>query len=353
MKKGVKILIIILALVTIGLISYIAVDKLILSKNTEEKKENNVVETEKVEESEELESSDKDVGARVLAEITDEGNLKRMNINKDDISIFKYASIDTEYGPMYFILISFQEEGKAENGVIYYTRNTEGNTSGVSYTQIENTKYLSDSIAYDSNKKILRLSATYHDRTRVNYFELEKGGLFREIDLAVKDGSKEYNFKELKLIDIDLKKDYKQSSTDTTKKDNTESTETTDYSKYVGRWNGTSGDVEIKVIGNNYISFSWSVLRTGGMDDVTIPFSEGKGTFYFQGYKDANYNNVNEDDEHYSKKGTIELKDNSVIIKIEDTTSGEISENIKLDKTSIMYGAVYLEPGTYTHSEKE
>lgn len=237
--------------------------------------------------------------------------------------------------------------------VQYIIQEIEGNASGVSYSLIEDTKYLSDSIAYDSNKKILRLSATYHDRTRTNYFELEKGGLFREIDLAVKDDSKEYNFKELKLIDIDLKKDYKQSSTDTTKKEDKKSTETADYSKYIGRWNGTSGDVEIKTIGNGYISFSWGVIRLGGMDDVTIPFSEGKGTFYFQGYDDSNYNNVNEDDEHYSRKGTIELKDNTVVIKIEEVESGEISKDIQLDKTSSMSGAVYLVPGTYTHNEKE
>lgn len=123
MKKGVKILIGILVLVIVGLISYITVDKLILSKDKEEKKDNNIVETEKVEELEKVESSDKDVEARMLAEITDEENLKRMNINKDDISIFQYCSVDTEYGPMYFILISFQEEGKAEHGVVYYTRN--------------------------------------------------------------------------------------------------------------------------------------------------------------------------------------------------------------------------------------
>lgn len=343
MKKGVKILIIILGLVIIGLISYIAVDKLILSKDKEEKKDNNIVETEKVEELEKVESSDKDVEARVLKEITDERHLKSMNINKDDISIFQYCTVDTEYGPIVFILISFLEEGKAQKGVVYYAKES---NDGISYRLIEDTKYLSDSIAYDSNKKILKLSASYHDRTRVNYFELKKDAIFEEIDLAVKEESKEYNFKELKLMDIKLDKD-------TTKKEDTKSTETADYSKYVGRWNGTSGDVEIKTIGNGYISFSWGVIRLGGMDDVTIPFSEGKGTFYFQGYDDSNYNNVNEDDEHYSRKGTIELKDNTVVIKIEEVESGEISKDIQLDKTSSMSGAVYLVPGTYTHNEKE
>jgi len=204
MKKGIKFLIIFLLLIIVGLISYIAVDKTILSKNKEEKKENTVTETEKIEKVEKTESTDKDVEARVLKDISDERHLKSMNINKDDISIFQYCSVDTEYGPIYFILISYQEEGEAEHGVIYYTRNTDGNTSGVSYTLIEDIKYLSDSIAYDSNKKIFRLSATYHDRTRTNYFELKKGGALDEIDLAVKEGDTSYNFVELKLKDIEL-----------------------------------------------------------------------------------------------------------------------------------------------------
>ena len=69
MKRGVKILIVFLFLVIVGLITYIAIDKLVLSKKTDVGNENNAIETEKVEEVEstdkDVESTDKDVEALV------------------------------------------------------------------------------------------------------------------------------------------------------------------------------------------------------------------------------------------------------------------------------------------------
>ena len=259
MKRGVKILIVFLFLVIVGLITYIAIDKLVLSKKTDVGNENNAIETEKVEEVEstdkDVESTDKDVEALVLKQMNNEKNLKSMGINKDNINIFEYCSIDTEYGPIYFVLISFQEEGNAEHGVIYFTRKSDD--GGISYTMIEDTKYLSDSIAYDSNKKILRLSASYHDRIRTNYFELSKDLGFKEIDLAIADGSKEYNFVELKKTEIKIDK----KSDDTNK-----SSSLNGLYKREDSSKATSGTLEISEDNGESFKFKIDASHVNGAD---------------------------------------------------------------------------------------
>ena len=58
MKKGVKFLIVLLLLIIIGLVSYIAVDKLVLSKDEESEEKSNVVAENKVDKKEETKKED-------------------------------------------------------------------------------------------------------------------------------------------------------------------------------------------------------------------------------------------------------------------------------------------------------
>lgn len=194
MKKGVKILIILLFLIIIGLVSYIVVDKLVLSKDKDESKEKSSSSSE-VKENE-------NVGDIILAEINKKEFLPKNGIDEDDVNIFEYCVVETKKNPIYLVIVGYQAEGEASNGNIFQAVYKDGK---VIFDKIEEHKYLSDVIAYDSNKEILKLEATYHDRTRRNYYKLSNGK-FEGIDLAVADGSKEYDFKELKATKLETTK---------------------------------------------------------------------------------------------------------------------------------------------------
>ena len=339
MKKGVKILIILLFLIIIGLVSYIVVDKTILSKNKSENKE----ESKSSSAVKENEKENEDVGSIILSEINKKEFLSKNGIREDDVNLLEYCIVETKDNPIYIVLVSYQAEGEAGHGNIFQVIYRDGQ---VIFDKIEDHKYLSDVVAYDSNKEMLKLEATYHDRTRTNYYKLSNGK-FEGIDLAVADGSKEYDFKELKTTKIEITK-----KTESKEKTSNKEISNDDYREYLGRWEDGFGEVEIKNIGNGYITFSYGVIRLGGIDDATVPFNDGKGIFYFHGYSDSNFNNEQEDDEYYYRKGTIKLKDNSVVIDIEDVTHEELSKNLQLDKSNIMSGAVYLTPET-THTFRE
>lgn len=334
MKKGVKILIIFMLLIIVGLTTYIAVDKLVLSKDKVEKKENNVVETNEVVGQEE---KNENVDEIILTEINKKEFLSNNGIKEEYVGTLEYCAIKTNDNPIYIVLVDYQVEGEAGHGNIFQATYKEGK---VNFDKIEDHKYISDVIAYDSNKEILKLSAEYHGGVRTNYFKLSNGK-FEEIDLTVADGSKEYDFKELKTTKIE-----------TTKRTTNKEISKDDYSEYLGMWEDGFGDVEIKNVGNGYITFSYNIIRLGGIDEATVPFSNGKGIFYFHGYSDSNYNDVKEDNEYYYKKGTIELKDKTVVINIEDVTHEELNKNLELDKSNIMSGAIYVSGHTFTEKNK-
>lgn len=127
----------------------------------------------------------------------------------------------------------------------------------------------------------------------------------------------------------------------------------TDYSKYFGTWSdNNSNEFTVKNIGNDLITFTWFIYRTASIDDVTLPFKDNKAVFYYHGYDDKNYNSKHEDDEFYCRKATVVLKENSIYIKVENSTLAESNENISLDKTDLFGGGVYIQPGEYNFTTK-
>ena len=126
-----------------------------------------------------------------------------------------------------------------------------------------------------------------------------------------------------------------------------------DYSRYFGTWSdNNSNEFTVKNIGNDLITFTWFLFRTAVIEDVTLPFKDNKAVFYYHGYDDKNYNSKNEDDEFYCRKATVELKENSISIKVENSTLAESNENISLDKTGLFDGVVYIQPGEYNFTIK-
>ena len=169
MKKGVKVLIILLVMIIIGLVTYLVLDKTILSKDNkkEDSKGSSVVTNE-----------EKNVGEIIMAEINKKEFLVKNGIEEDDVDILEYCVIETQKSPIYIVLVDYVAEGEAEHGNIFQVIYKD---EKVVFDKIEDHKYLSDTIAYDSNKEILKLSATYHGGTRTNYFTL-KDGQFEEVD---------------------------------------------------------------------------------------------------------------------------------------------------------------------------
>ncbi len=128
----------------------------------------------------------------------------------------------------------------------------------------------------------------------------------------------------------------------------------TDYSKYFGTWSdGTENEFTVKNIGNDLITFTWFIYRTASIDDVELPFKDNKAVFYYHGYDDKNFNSKDEDDEFYCRKATVELKENSISIKVENSTLAESNKNMSLDKTDLFGGGVYIQPGQYDFTMKK
>ncbi len=128
----------------------------------------------------------------------------------------------------------------------------------------------------------------------------------------------------------------------------------TDYSKYIGAWSTSDneGNIEIKKIDSESITYTWSIFRIGRVKDITLPLKDNKATFYYQGFDDKNFNSKEEQGEHYIRKATIQLLKDNVTITVENATSKELSENITLDKTDSTNGFVYVTPEKYTFIKK-
>ena len=134
---------------------------------------------------------------------------------------------------------------------------------------------------------------------------------------------------------------------------NTEQKE--DYSKYFGKWFDEDGESQFSVdnIGNNLITFSWGIYRTLVIDYVTVPIKDNEAVFYYQGYEDKNYNNKNDNDEHYCRKATIKLGENKIIVNIEDCDGEELSKNIQQDISDLMGGSsAYIPRGDLVYYRK-
>lgn len=118
----------------------------------------------------------------------------------------------------------------------------------------------------------------------------------------------------------------------------------TTTNEMVGTWSdNNSNEFTITNIENNTITFSWLIYRLALIDNVTLPLENDKAIFY---YHDEN------NDEPYCRKATIELKENSISIKVENSTLEEVNKNPSLDKTDLISGGEYIQLGQYNFSTK-
>ena len=69
--------------------------------------------------------------------------------------------------------------------------------------------------------------------------------------------------------------------------------------------------------------------------NLPIPFKDNKAVFYYHGYDDKNFNSKNGDDKFFCRNATVELKKNSISIKVENFTLTESNKNMSLDKTDL------------------
>lgn len=139
---------------------------------------------------------------------------------------------------------------------------------------------------------------------------------------------------------------YNKNNNDTIKGNNTV-INNDENGKYYGKWvdEDNSSELEILVIGNKQLAFSWAVYRVASIDNTVIPIENNKAEFYFQGYEDKNYNSKQDEEEHFYRKATIELKDNSINIKVENIESSKYD----ITKERDFYG---IDEGTFTYKIK-
>ena len=120
--------------------------------------------------------------------------------------------------------------------------------------------------------------------------------------------------------------------------------DTIDYSSFIGTWNNdvTQNEIVIKSIENNKLTFTWVIYRITGLDDITISFENGMGSFYFEGIDDFN------DNQKVIRKATVVFTDNGVDVLVEDVD--KIDNNYK--SLGDIDGGNYIKPGTYSHNNK-
>lgn len=137
---------------------------------------------------------------------------------------------------------------------------------------------------------------------------------------------------------------YKNEDSETDESSNN-NTSNFDEQKYIGTWedDNNSSELEIQSISNGKCAFSWAVYRLTSLDDTVISMKNNKGSFYFQGYDDKNFNSKADDGEHYYRKATISLNDDSITIKVEDIDE----DDFDFSNEKHFDGQVYLESSTY------
>lgn len=125
---------------------------------------------------------------------------------------------------------------------------------------------------------------------------------------------------------------------------------TNDIQKYLGKWydENNSSELDILSIANGYCSFSWGIYRLTGLDNAVIPMKNNSGSFYFQGYDDKNFNSQQDEGEHYYRKATISLNNDSITIKVENIDHA----NYDITQEKDFPGQVYLTEATYTFKIK-
>lgn len=123
-----------------------------------------------------------------------------------------------------------------------------------------------------------------------------------------------------------------------------------DYKDFIGTWENseTLNEITIKNVTNNSITFTWFLYRLAGIDDdTTLNFTNGKATFYFEGYDDKNFDSIHSEDEKYIRKATIKLDENGVSVNVEEVEA--LDPNYPVLEPA---GFVYVKEGIYTHPSK-
>ena len=123
--------------------------------------------------------------------------------------------------------------------------------------------------------------------------------------------------------------------------------ETIDYSNFIGKWNNlvTQNEFIISAIGDNQITFTWSLYRLTSFDNITILFDNGNGVFYFKG---LDHDFVEDKDIPFLRKATIFLVDNGVDVFVEDVE--KIDNDYPLLENNDSWA--YVKTGTYDHFNK-
>ena len=98
------------------------------------------------------------------------------------------------------------------------------------------------------------------------------------------------------------------------------STTAKDSQKYIGKWIDKEhvGELNIFSIENGHCSISCDIYRLVSMDRTNVSIENNKGTFYFRGWDDKNFNSIPEEGEMYYRKATMTLEEDLITIKVED-----------------------------------
>jgi len=137
-----------------------------------------------------------------------------------------------------------------------------------------------------------------------------------------------------------------------TNTDDTQSikTDTSDTQKYIGLWYDTDKHSELTIssIIKGTCLFSWSIYRLTGIDNVTVSLENNKGSFYYQGYEDKNFNSMEDEGEHFYRKATISFDDDTITIKVENINKSDYdtTREITFD------GKTFLTDSTFTYRIK-
>ena len=91
---------------------------------------------------------------------------------------------------------------------------------------------------------------------------------------------------------------------------------TTDYSRFLGIWKNTEtyNEINITNISDTLITFNCFFYRLTSFENLTIPFNNGKGIFYFYGYQDKNFDGENTSNEKFirSFNSRVELAEERI-----------------------------------------
>lgn len=184
------------------------------------------------------------------------------------------------------------------------------------------------------------------------YMELDKD--YNSLDNNYKEMKEKLDKQEKENQEVTEELAKQKEETEKIKSDQNTS-KTNSYDKYVGTWSdGNNNTFKVQTISNDYIGFSWFIYRAASIDGVVLPLKNKQAVFYFEGYDDKNFNEINEKNEYYCREAIIQLKDSSILVKVEKS-SGCASitvDNLDLDKSEQFGGGVYIEPSQFNFATK-